>query len=191
MDGRDGEGIPWRTGRGAPQLPLPERRCGAPVPGRAGGTAEDTPSWTERKARAAKRRATGLAVADRKRAETEELASSLARELAAGLLLPTEPQQAAIASYNDWHSSECTCPGVWHEGFCDKRASAKDSPDFLRRITINYVRHELTGYDNAYSQLARRAGRQEAHELLRAKVNAAIAAKLNSLEEAASARAPK
>jgi hypothetical protein len=74
----------------------------------------------------------------------------------------------------------CTCPG-WHDlGFCDKRADASDSPEFLRRITVNYARHELTGCDRAHNQLARRVGHQDAHEILRSEVNAAIEAKLDA-----------
>jgi hypothetical protein len=48
----------------------------------------------------------------------------------------------------------------------------------LHRITANYVRHQLTGYDRAWNQLAVRVGRQDAHEILRSAVNAAIEAKL-------------
>jgi hypothetical protein len=140
--------------------------------------AEASPEWAERKTRGARRRAAGVAAADRRRAETEALARQLAADLMASLAFPVDPQQTAIEAYNKWHSGSCTCPG-WHElGFCDKRAAASDSPEFLRRITVNYVRHRLTGYDRAYSQLAGRVGHQDAHEVLRAEVNAAIEAKL-------------
>ena len=141
---------------------------------------EASPEWAERKARGAKRRAAGMAAADRKRAETEVLARQLAADLMASLVLPADPQQAAIEAYNKWHSDGCTCPG-WRElGFCDKRAEASDSPEFLRRITVNYARHRLTGYDRAYNRLAGRIGHQDAHEILRAEVNAAIEAKLDA-----------
>jgi hypothetical protein len=69
-------------------------------------------------------------------------------------------------------------PG-WHElGFCDKRTDASDSPEFLRRITVNCVRHRLSGYDRAYNRLAGRVGHQNAHGILRAEVNAATRQKL-------------
>jgi hypothetical protein len=169
---------------GAPDAtrPNPTYRSAAPLRlylAERAETAEASSKWAERKALAAKRRATGLAVANRKRAETEELAQRLAKELTADLVLPAHLQRAAISSYNRWHSNGCACGGWWSDGFCDKRASTSDSPEFLRRITVNFVRHELTGYDDAYDQLARRVGHQEAHELLRAKVNAVIEAKLN------------
>ncbi len=141
--------------------------------------AEASQEWAERKARGARRRAAGHGGAGRKRAKTEALARQLAADLTASLVFPADPRQAAIAAYNKWHSDGCTCPG-WHElGFCDKRADSSDSPEFLRRITVNYARHCLTGYDRAYHQLAGLVGHQDAHEILRAEVNAAIEAKLD------------
>jgi hypothetical protein len=142
--------------------------------------AEASPEWAARKARGATRRAAGLAVADRNRAKTEALARQLAADLMDSLVLPADPWQAAIEAYNKWHSDGCTCPG-WHElGICDKRANASDAPEFLRRITVNYARHRLTGYDRAYTRLAGRVGHQDAHAILRAEVNAAIEAKLDA-----------
>ena len=142
--------------------------------------AEASLEWVERKTRGARRRAASVAAADRKRAETESLARQLAADLVASLAFPADPQQAAIEACNKWHSGGCTCPS-WHElGFCDKRADASDSPEFLRRITVNYARHRLTGYDRAYNRLAGRVGHQDAHEILRAEVNAAIEAKLDA-----------
>jgi hypothetical protein len=141
---------------------------------------EASPEWAERKMRGARRRAAGLAAANRKREETEALVRQLAADLIASLVFPADLQQAAIEAYNKWHSDGCTCPG-WHElGCCDKRADAGNSPEFLRRITVNYLRHNLTGYDRAYSQLAGRVGHQGVHETLRAEVNAAIKAKLDA-----------
>jgi hypothetical protein len=142
--------------------------------------AEASPEWTERSARGARRRTAGLAAANRKRAETEALARQLAAALVASLAFPADPQQGAIEAYNNWHSDGCTCSG-WHElGFCDKRADASDSAEFLRRITVNFARHRLTGYDRAYNRLVGRIGHQDAHEVLRAAVNAAIEAQLDA-----------
>ena len=142
--------------------------------------AQASPEWAERKTLGARRRAAGLATAHRKQEETEALARQLAADLVASLGFPANPQQAAIEAYNQWHSDGCTCPG-WRElGFCDKRADASDSPEFLHRITVNYARHRLTGYDRAYNRLAGRVGHQDAHEILRAEVNAAIEAKLDA-----------
>jgi hypothetical protein len=141
-------------------------------------TGEASPAWAERKTLGAKRRAAGMAIADRKRADTAMLARQLAVDLVGRLVLPASPRRAAIKAYNAWHSAGCTCRG-WHDlGFCDKHADAGDPPEFLHRITVNFVRHELTGYDRAYSRLAGRVGHQDAHEVLRSEVNAAIEARL-------------
>jgi hypothetical protein len=161
--------------------PNPRFRTAAPMKlylAERADAAEASPEWEERKVRGAARRAAGMAVADRKRAETEAVARQLAADLVASLVFPAAPQRAAIEAYNAWHSTGCTCPG-WHDsGFCDKRADASDSAEFLRRITVNHARHALTGYDRAWNQLAGRIGRQDAHEILRSEVNAAIEAKL-------------
>ncbi|HEX3711514.1 MAG TPA: hypothetical protein VHV09_01870 [Trebonia sp.] len=140
--------------------------------------AEASPEWEERKMEGVRRRAAGFAAADRKRQETETLARQLAASLVASLVLPADPQRAAIEAYNQWHSAGCTCPGLRDLGFCDKRADAGDPPEFLRRITAAYARHQLAGYDRAHTQLAGRAGHQAAHEILRSEVNAAIKARL-------------
>lgn len=140
--------------------------------------AEASSEWAERRALAARRRAAGVATAGRKRTETEVLARQLAACLVTSLGFPADPQEAAIAAYNKWHSDGCTCPG-WNElGVCGKRADASDSPEFLRRITVDHVRHQLTGYDRAYNRLVGRAGHRDAREILRAEVNAAIEARL-------------
>jgi hypothetical protein len=150
--------------------------------------AEASPEWAERKALGARRRAAGIAAADRNRAETEALARQLAAYLVASLVFPADPQEAAIAAYNKWHSDGCTCPG-WNElGFCDKRADASDSPEFLRRITVNHVRHQLTGYDRAYNRLVGRVGHQDAREILRSEVNTVIEARLATHRMAAAMR---
>jgi hypothetical protein len=65
--------------------------------------AEASLEWVERKTRGARRRAAGVAAADRKRVETESLARQLAADLVASLVFPADPQQAAIETYNKWH----------------------------------------------------------------------------------------
>lgn len=48
-------------------------------------------------------------------------------------------------------------------------------PEFLERITVNYIRHELTDYDRELSQQAHKAGAEAARRIIRHKVYAAIA----------------
>lgn len=44
----------------------------------------------------------------------------------------------------------------------DKYASIDSPEDFLNRITVNFIRHELTSYENRLSQTYRKIGKQEA-----------------------------
>ena len=170
---------------GAPDTtrPNPRYRTGAPMKfylAERAAEAEASTEWADRKARAAQRRAAVAAAAGQRRAETETLARRLADDLVTSVELPARPQQAAIEAYNQWHLAGCTCPG-WREiGFCGKRADAGDCPEFLRRITVSFVRHQLTAYHRACSRLAGRMGGQDAREILRAEVNAAIEAKLDA-----------
>lgn len=163
--------------------PNPRYRTGAPMKlylAERAAVAEASTEWADRAARAAQRRAAGAAAAGQRRAETEALARRLADDLVNSVEIPSRPQQAAIEAYNRWHLAGCTCPG-WREiGFCGKRADASNSPEFLRRITVSFVRHQLTAYDRACSLLAGRVGRQDAREILRAEVDAAIEAELDA-----------
>jgi len=46
---------------------------------------------------------------------------------------------------------------------------------FLHRITVNYLRHELTGYEAVLGSLRGLIGRAEASQLIRGRILAAIA----------------
>ena len=48
-------------------------------------------------------------------------------------------------------------------------------PVFLDRITVNYIRHELTQYDGALVEVAGQTGIQQAVDAIRARVYEAIA----------------
>jgi hypothetical protein len=54
-------------------------------------------------------------------------------------------------------------------------ASPGDDPEFLGRITVSYLRHEVTGYEAELAGLSGRIGRAEAAKLIRACVLDAIA----------------
>ncbi|MDD2741263.1 MAG: hypothetical protein PHV02_03260 [Rhodocyclaceae bacterium] len=69
----------------------------------------------------------------------------------------------AIRSYNDWHWDSCM------------PASLKSEPEFLDRITVNYIRHELTDYDYALEEVAGKVGVQIAIDTIRDKIYASIA----------------
>lgn len=78
-----------------------------------------------------------------------------------------EARRLAIESYNDWQ---------FERGDSDNFAFEASCPDFLDRITVNFVRHELTEYDESLEETAGRVGVNVAVSIIREKVYGAIAA---------------
>jgi hypothetical protein len=56
------------------------------------------------------------------------------------------------------------------EYFVRDRASVHSDKDFLDRITVNYIRHELSVYDEKIDDLFGKIGKHEAFELLNQKI---------------------
>jgi hypothetical protein len=70
-------------------------------------------------------------------------------------------RRAAIKAYNEWH---------W-----DEDGAAEDAPaEFLERITVNFIRHNLTAYDRALEEVAGRVGIASAVQAIRARIYSAI-----------------
>jgi hypothetical protein len=72
---------------------------------------------------------------------------------------------AAIDSYNAWTRNNS-------RDFVSDDASS--DPEFLERITVNYLRHELTCYEDQLSELYGRVGIEAALDALREKIYDAI-----------------
>lgn len=81
----------------------------------------------------------------------------------------------AISSYNTYRAS--VSDGLF------KIASKRSDPLFLERISVNYARHHLTGYDSQIELLYRKVGKQEAYLLLKKRTLAAIALKYPHLAD--------
>jgi len=85
----------------------------------------------------------------------------------------------AISSFNYWKAEV--------EERTDKPsryAKADSEPEFLRRITVNYLRHELSDYERRLNTLKKGAvGKREAYHLIREKVLNSIAEAYPSLRE--------
>ena len=64
----------------------------------------------------------------------------------------------------------------WKELTYDDYSKATPSSDeeFLKRITINYLRHQLTHYDDELSKFFKKVGVEEAHDILKNRINEAI-----------------
>jgi hypothetical protein len=56
----------------------------------------------------------------------------------------------------------------------EKRACVNDDQDFLNRIAVNYLRHELSPYEEHLNQIAGKTGAHEARDRLRSLIYNAI-----------------
>lgn len=62
-----------------------------------------------------------------------------------------------------------------------RHAHPDDDPDFVLRITCNFVRHQLLGYDAALGGIGKDAARDAAHDSVEAAVKAKRDAALSKL----------
>ena len=69
-------------------------------------------------------------------------------------------RKAAIEAYNERQLDVMS----------DKCASLKDDPLFLNRITVNFIRHEITSYDDLLHKLHGKVGKLQAIDMVREKV---------------------
>lgn len=104
---------------------------------------------------------------DAKREELLEYAASVK------IKLPDIPYAAvlenAILSYNEFHYDDGR--------FADKGSDK----EFLKRICINYLRHECTVYEEELDKIFGKVGVREAHDLLQNRINEEIRAKYKEL----------
>lgn len=86
----------------------------------------------------------------------------------------------ACRHYNDWH--ECDRNGMTNLDFIPADPKHSD-PEFLHRITINYLRHECTSYDDELEKLFGKTGVHEAHQILQRRINKEIRATYPQLND--------
>jgi len=67
--------------------------------------------------------------------------------------------------WNDWKE--------WEYGDF-RRATPSSEESFLKRICINYLRHQCTCYDDELGKFYRKIGVQDAHDVLQTRINEAI-----------------
>ena len=110
----------------------------------------------------------------RRAAKTRE-AALLDRMTKLDIVLPDkeldEVRAAAIESYNAYRQ----------ENRIDYYASMGSDADFLDRITVNFIRHELTHYEVTINRLSGKVGKEEGVALLREKIFYAIGRKYPKL----------
>ena len=61
----------------------------------------------------------------------------------------------------------------WNDNYYYRASPSSDSL-FLKRVCINYLRHQCTCYDDELGKFYRKVGVQEAHDVLQARINEAI-----------------
>lgn len=124
---------------------------------------ESTPEWQEAKARSDKRK---ISSAKATATKTEKLLSEYIPRLQVDQALSKLPleniQEYAIESYNEWN---------WGNG---RRADKCSDKDFLERITKNFIRHELTNYDELLEDVQGKTGKNKFYDIIRSKISDAI-----------------
>ena len=66
-----------------------------------------------------------------------------------------------------------------------KHARASDRPEFLERLTVNYLRHACSHYENWLEDMKHAPGAKQARVIVRHKITYAIVTAFPHLEEAA------
>jgi len=101
--------------------------------------------------------------ADAARHRTEGAAMAEAVVIEVELVDLDDARECAIWSYNE-RTAQKAGKYPFHT---DRREASIDSdPEFLDRITVNFLRYERTSYDVTGEKLFRLVGRSQAHELL-------------------------
>ncbi|HZU01314.1 MAG TPA: hypothetical protein VFA10_16715 [Ktedonobacteraceae bacterium] len=130
--------------------------------------AEKDEAWQQAKLQASKRGEASKSVAARKAAVLIEQAQHMQITVTR---LPREVViKRAIASYNAWNQER-----AWRSFEAWEPATEASDPDFLERITVNYIRHHLTSYDAHLEQLAGQIGVHQAGQVIRRRIYNEIA----------------
>lgn len=106
----------------------------------------------------------GRVASARKAVDTKK--EKLLKELSGWtIVLKAKPYQkviaAAIRSYNEFHEEM-----LYERGHDYTPAKADSDPEFLQRITVNYLRHELSDYDDRLEALFGKVGKDDAYRIL-------------------------
>lgn len=85
----------------------------------------------------------------------------------------------AIANYNDFESHK----SAWDHNYEPNYYEPNDyDSDFLARIQVNYIRHQLTSYDKELKGMLGKTGKCKAYEILKNRVLDEIAKQYPTLE---------
>lgn len=126
---------------------------------------EQTESFKNDLSKAKKRSASMLAVSMQKRADLLKQIDNMS--ITVEYLKTDKLVKKSIKHYNDFQK--------YNGNFNSDLASNKSDSKFLKRIVINYIRHELTRYDKAIDALLGKVGKKEAFIRLNQRIYQKIA----------------
>lgn len=73
----------------------------------------------------------------------------------------------------DWYYNM----GGWEKVYSIEKAAPESDPDFLSRICVNYIRHNLTSYEKELRNIYGKVGNDTAYIVLKKRINDAICEK--------------
>lgn len=113
-----------------------------------------------------KRKSVAIETAQRKREESMKYANEIK------INIPTIKKkkliQRACYHYNSWHRLD------YLDNYEFNIATPSSEEDFLKRICINYLRHQCTNYDNELRKFYNKVGVGDFHDILQSRINNAI-----------------
>ena len=155
---------------GAPDItkPNPHYKSAAPMglwDAKRVSKAERTAEWKAEKEKSVVRKASAQKAVKTKTDKAKEFAQTV--EICVPVMEYDKAVKNACWSYNDFHEYL-----FMERGHDYTPANPTDSdPDFLHRITMNYLRHECTSYEDELYKLFGKTGVNEAHDILQRRIN--------------------
>lgn len=163
-------------------VPNPHYKCAAPM--RLYSlprveAAEATDEWRALKLKAEIRQSAAFQAAETKKRELLRALEGVAIEVPK--LTEKDLVERACAHYNQRAAARFFSSSSDEERF--RPADAKSDESFLARISVNYLRHEMSPYEERLAEVFGMVGAEEARRLIREKVYAAIARAYPGLTE--------
>ena len=102
-------------------------------------------------------------------------ASERAEKKRQELIMYANGVQIQIPTYDkDNLIEKACCHYNWWNGKRYDYATPSSDESFLKRITVDYLRHQCTCYDKELEKFFRKVGKHEAHDVLQRRINEAI-----------------
>lgn len=151
------------------EKPNPQYKCGSPMQLYDIAKVryiESKDAFKEDLKKVLKRKIAALERAKKKREELMMYANGVQIEIPD--LRKEKLIEKACNHYNWWNSLK-----KFSFGGCN-RATPSSDESFLKRITMNYLRHKCTCYEDELEKFRFKVGKQEAHDILQQRINDAI-----------------